>query len=132
MAVGNLVWEIAQFPLYTIWRDGTRDHLLLALMHGPVGDMFIAAAALMAALAIFGDSRWPNAAFLRVAAAAVVFGLAYTIYSEWMHVEVRHTWTYSELMPRVPPLGTGLSPLLQWPVVPILALGAARTCSSAR
>lgn len=69
IGAGNLLWEIAQFPLYMIWRDGTRSHILLALTHGTVGDLLISAAALMAALVIFGHSRWPNEAFGRVGAA---------------------------------------------------------------
>jgi len=124
---GHLLWEIAQFPLYTIWRDGTRGHILLAPMHGTVGDLFISAAALMAALAILGDGRWPKQAYLRVGIAVVLFGLGY---SEWINAEVRHTWAYSNLMARAPPLGTGLSPLLQWLVVPIFSCPLAGRCAS--
>ena len=51
---------------------------------------------------------WLGAA--RTYFAVVLFGLGYTVYSEWINVEVRHTWAYSNPMPRVPPLGTGLSP----------------------
>lgn len=122
IAVGNLLWEAAQLPLYTIWYEGSRDHLLLALFHGTVGDLFISAATLMASLAIFGDRRWPAYGFCRVAISTFLFGLGYTIYSEWMNVAVRHTWAYSKLMPTLPPLGTGLSPLLEWIAVPALAL----------
>jgi len=35
-------------------------------------------------------------------------------------------WTYSDLMPLVPPFGTGLLPLLQWIVVPLLVLSLTR------
>jgi hypothetical protein len=52
----------------------------------------------------------------------VVFGVCYTVYSEWINVEARHTWAYSDLMLKVPPLGTGLPPLLQWIAVPVFAL----------
>jgi hypothetical protein len=117
-----LVWEAAQFPLYTIWYEGSRGHQLLALMHGTVGDLFICAAALMASLVIFGDEAWPAHAFWRVGVPMLAFGLGYTVYSEWINVEVRYTWAYSHFMPRVPPLGTGLSPLLEWIVVPAFAL----------
>jgi hypothetical protein len=122
VGLGNLLWEAAQFPLYTVWYEGSRGHQLLALLHGTVGDVFISAAALMASLVIFGDKTWPARAFWRVGVPMLVFGLGYTVYSEWINVEVRHTWAYSRLMPTVPPLGTGLSPLLEWLVVPVLAL----------
>ena len=120
--LGNLIWEAAQFPLYTIWYEGSRGHQLLALLHGTVGDLFISAAALMASLVVFGESRWPARAFWRVAIPTIMLSLGYTVYSEWINVEVRNTWAYSSLMPTVPPLGTGLSPLLEWLVVPALAL----------
>jgi hypothetical protein len=51
-----------------------------------------------------------------------VGGAAYTVFSEWLNVEVLRTWSYTALMPRVPLLGTGLSPLVQWVVVPTATL----------
>lgn len=44
------------------------------------------------------------------------FGAAYTVMSEWLNVLVRQTWACSDPMPVVPVvpvIGTGLSPLLQ-------------------
>jgi hypothetical protein len=43
-----------------------------------------------------------------------------------MNVYVRRSWAYSELMPAVPLAGyrIGLSPLLQWIVVPAAAFWA--------
>ena len=35
---------------------------------------------------------------------------------------VRRNWSYSDLMPVIPSLGIGLSPVLQWVVIPALAL----------
>jgi hypothetical protein len=49
---------------------------------------------------------------------AIVFGVAYTDFSEWM--SERWTWNYSEWMPVIP-LGTtriGVSPLAQWIIIP--------------
>jgi hypothetical protein len=48
-----------------------------------------------------------------------------------MNVYVRRTWAYSELMPVVP-VGSyeiGLSPLVQWIMVPAAAFWAAQRCS---
>ena len=52
----------------------------------------------------------------------LLLGVGYTIYSEWVNVSVRASWAYSELMPIVPVIGTGLAPLLQWFVIPTVAL----------
>lgn len=37
------------------------------------------------------------------------------------NIEVRGAWAYREAMPRLPGLGIGLTPMLQWIVVPVLA-----------
>jgi len=80
----------------------------------------------VAALILFGGAAWPTERSGIVAAVAVTLGLAYTIYSEWRNVVVRGSWTYSRLMPVVPPLDTGLSPLLQWLIVPVVGLSWSR------
>jgi hypothetical protein len=55
----------------------------------------------------------------------IALGLAYTIFSEWLNVSVVKSWTYSDLMPLIPPLGTGLTPILQWIIVPLLTWASA-------
>lgn len=49
-------------------------------------------------------------------------GVALTVGFEYYYTQVSMRWSYSELMPLVPPFGTGLSPLLQWLVIPPLVL----------
>ena len=122
IGLGSLLWEAMQFPLYTIWTEGNRGHIVLALVHGTVSDLFIAAAMLMVSLVAFGDRNWRLRRFWRVGLSAIVLGVVYTAYSEWMNVEVRHTWAYSGLMPRLPLPDIGLAPLLQWIIVPAAAL----------
>jgi hypothetical protein len=63
--------------------------------------------------------------FWRVAFLIVASGLVYTGFSEWLNATVRQSWRYSDLMPIIPWLGLGLSPMLQWLVIPSLALAAA-------
>jgi hypothetical protein len=122
IAIGNLVWEFAQLPLYTIWRMGSTGDIIFAAVHCTGGDIVIATASLVLALALVGTG-WPPArlAYRRVAGVAVAFGLAYTVFSEWLNVVVRKSWAYSELMPIVPIVNAGLSPLLQWIVLPLAA-----------
>jgi hypothetical protein len=75
------------------------------------------------ALFIAGNETWPVGRFWQVAAFALIFGVAYTVFSEWLNVVVRASWDYSERMPVVSALGLsiGVSPLLQWIVVPSAA-----------
>jgi hypothetical protein len=112
----NLIWEFAQLPLYTLWREGSVMARIYGPLHCTVGDVMIASLALMAALLILGNSRWPQSRYAAVATASICLGLAYTGYSEWVNVYVRKSWGYSDLMPTI--AGIGLSPLLQWLVIP--------------
>lgn len=121
-----LAWETAHLPLYTLWQTASLAELALAVLHCTAGDALIAIASLSAALLLAGDPEWPAVAFRRVLVLAVVAGLGATVYLEWVNVEVRQTWGYAAAMPRLPPLGTGLTPLLQWLVLPPLALLLAR------
>jgi hypothetical protein len=79
-------------------------------------------------LVLAGHRDWPLRRFAAVAALMLAFGLGYTVFSEWLNIVVRKSWAYSSLTPVVSlfGLGIGLSPLLQWMVVPTLALYAAR------
>jgi hypothetical protein len=85
----------------------------------------IAAVSLLAALLLVGTNTWPQQGARRVFALAILFGVAYTIYSEWMNTTIRASWSYAPLMPVVAWIGTGLSPLVQWILVPSLALSVA-------
>lgn len=121
----HLAWEILQLPFYTIWTNGTPSEIAFAVLHCTLGDGMIAALSLLAALTLAGRQAWPNEGARGVFATMLVLGVVYTIYSEWMNVSVRRSWAYSPLMPNVPIIGTGLSPLLQWVFVPVLALAIA-------
>jgi hypothetical protein len=121
-AVGHLFWETLHLPLYTLWATGTPREIAFAVSHCTGGDVMIAALSLVAALALFGSTRWPLASNGRVVAAMTAIGVAYTIYSEWLNMTKRVSWAYSGLMPVVPVIGTGLSPLLQWLVIPLIAM----------
>ena len=123
--VAHVVWEILQLPLYTLWSTGTARQQAFAVLHCTLGDAMIAGLSLLLALALFARATWPHASVARVYCASLAFGAGYTIYSEWLNISVRGSWAYSDLMPVVPGIGTGLAPLLQWVVVPTLALWVA-------
>jgi hypothetical protein len=85
------------------------------------GDAVISALTLLATLVLVDSSAWPAARFGRVAAATMSLGIAYTVWSEYLNISIRDAWSYPELMPVLPPFGTGMFPLAQWVVVPALA-----------
>jgi hypothetical protein len=128
IAAGNLVWETLQLPLYTIWSTGTAREQAFAVFHCTLGDLLIALSALTVALFIAGDESWPAVRFWQIAVLALVFGVAYTVFSEWRNTTLHSDWTYSDWMPVLSLFGLniGLSPLLQWVIVPAAAFRITR------
>ena len=126
--VGNLAWEIFQLPLYTI--SQTRDiwEQAFAVIHCTVGDLLIAALTFGLALLTMGYPGWPALYFKRVAAGTTGLGLSYTVFGEWLNTSVLHNWAYSDLMPVISlaSLEIGLSPVLQWSLIPPICFVYAR------
>lgn len=121
MALGSLIWEFAHMPLYTLWETGRPSEIVFAAIHCSGGDILIAMSALVAALILFGSSQWPDACYRRVGLTTILIGLGYTVFSEWLNIVVRGAWTYRDLMPVIPVIDAGLSPIAQWIVLPIFA-----------
>ena len=118
----NAVWEAVQMPLYTLWQKGNSHEITFALVHCTVGDLLIGvtvAAVSAAALRLLtkSDPKLVPSTFLSV---FLVIGIGYTVFSEWLNVHALANWTYTDQMPVIPPFGTGLTPLLQWLIVPTL------------
>jgi len=125
--IGHFVWEVLQLPLYTIWAEPFRQQAF-AILHCTAGDLLIALCTLVAAAFAVANTAWPKGRFWRVGAATIVLGVGYTIFSEWLNVTVRGSWAYCEWMPIVPVFGLniGLTPLIQWLVVPAAAFAITR------
>jgi hypothetical protein len=128
----HLAWEILQLPLFTIWSTEGPRQIALAIVHCTGGDTVIAITALSFALILVGHQNWPEQSYRQVLFVTLVLGVGYTIFSEWLNVTVRGNWAYAPDMPIVPILGTGLSPLLQWILVPLVALTSARRFAKIR
>jgi hypothetical protein len=128
VAAANLVWETAHLPLYTLWQTGTAGENLFAVVHCTLSDLLIALASLTLGLVLAGHRQWPARRFVTVAALTMTSGIGYTVFSEWLNLVVRKSWAYSALMPTISFFGLdlGISPLLQWVIVPGMALYAAR------
>jgi hypothetical protein len=119
--LGHFVWEAAHTQLYTISMQGNWSEIAFAVVHCTGGDLLIATSTVLLALFLVGDANWPHARARGVIACAIVLGVGYTAFSEWLDISVREAWAYREIMPLVPVLGVGLTPFLQWIVVPFFA-----------
>lgn len=126
----NLGWEIAQLRFYTLWSEGTPLTIAYSILHCTIGDAMIAAVAFSVGAIVARDVCWPSAAPWHGGMAAVSFGLAYTVFSEWFNVYRIESWDYAPSMPLVN--GIGLTPLLQWSVVPVVMIALFRRMRRAR
>lgn len=124
-AVGHLIWETAHIPLYTIWVEGSWSEIAFAVVHCTGGDLLIAMSTLLLSLFLIGGNAWPTARGGAVLLLAIVLGVSYTIFSEYLNIVIRAAWAYRDIMPVIPILDAGLTPFLQWIVVPSLAYWAA-------
>ena len=127
ITVVNLSWEFLHMPLYQIWETGSVSEIVFAAIHCTGGDVLIALSSLIAALILFGDRGWPVSQSWKVIVTTVLFGFLYTMYSEWLNIEVRKTWAYRDLMPVIPVINMGLSPALQWLIIPLLGFWCVKT-----
>jgi hypothetical protein len=60
----------------------------------------------------------------------VIGAIAYTAWSEWQNVYRVGNWGYTAAMPLI--FGIGLSPLLQWLILPPILVGVFRSLSGSR
>lgn len=120
----NLAWEIAHVRLYTIWATSDGWSVAWALLHCTLGDVVIALAMFVLAGMVLGRADWPASRPWAGAAIVMLGATAYTAWSEWYNVYRVGNWGYAASMPMV--FGIGLSPLLQWLVLPPVAVVAHR------
>jgi len=133
LAALNLAWEALQLPLYTIWTEASAGYIAFAVFHCTLGDVLIGLASLVLALMLGSEQGLAQWHWRRVIVLMLLLGPAYTIFSEWLNTTLVR-WSYSELMPTLKIAGTeiGLSPLLQWLLLPPIALLLARRNQNAR
>jgi hypothetical protein len=118
----ELLWEIAQFPLYDVWHQNDWSYILYGLAHCTLGDLLILLALFEVVALINRNRYWYTASFPLNGLLFTVMGLGYTIYSETMNVRIKGTWGYTELMPIVPVVDIGGMPFLQWMLIPPILL----------
>jgi hypothetical protein len=114
----ELFWEIAQFPLYDVWQQGSWRYILYGLAHCTLGDLLILLVAYELVSLLAGGRAWFRNAPVVGSLLFTLLGTAYTVYSELMNVRIKGTWGYTDLMPIVPLLHIGGTPFLQWLLIP--------------
>ena len=118
----HFVWEFIQVPTYEGMAEMEHWSAIKICTWATFGDVGFALTAFWITAVLARSRRWiysPRAWHLLTYLAV---GIALTIGFEYYYTEVAKRFSYSDLMPLVPPLGTGLSPLLQWVIIPLLVI----------
>ena len=114
----NLVWEIAHVRLYTLWDAADRMTIVWSVLHCSLGDVLIALSLFALAGLALRQKDWPVFRPIAGGTIVVIGALAFTVWSEWFNVYKIGSWAYTVNMPMI--FGIGLSPLLQWLLLPPL------------
>ena len=128
----SLLWEVAQFPLYTVWHQNDWGYILYGLAHCTAGDLLILLVIYELVALLNRNRRWFEGKILFNGLLFTLAGLGYTIYSEITNVRIKGTWGYTELMPIVPVIEIGGTPFLQWLLIPPILLGLMRLLGPTR
>ncbi len=122
----HFVWEFLQAPTYAGMAEMKHWDGIKLCTSATFGDVGFALVAFWATSLTARSRMWIfNPTVLQILLFLAV-GIGLTIGFEYFYTNISLRWTYSELMPLVPPFGTGLSPLLQWAIIPPLVLWFAR------
>lgn len=122
----NFFWEMIQSPLYEDVGHKSYAEILTSRLHCTLGDVVILLGAYWIVVLGTGDRFWLLQRRVRDLTGFTALGLGYTVVSEWIKVDLRSAWGYAATMPRVPWIGTGLAPFLQWIVLPPVIAGVSR------
>lgn len=122
--VMNLAWETAHVRLYSVWEKTSGGVIARALLHCSLGDVLIALAMFAVAGIALWRGDWPTSRPWTGGAIVVIGVTAYTAWSEWYNVYRAGNWGYAASMPLI--FGIGLSPLLQWIILPAAMVVAFR------
>ena len=125
----HFTWEFLQVPLFRSMQDVSHMDGISICLQATLGDMVIALIAFWVASFLAGTRRWAAQPNRRSIAAWLSTGVAITLAIEFYSTEVMARWAYGSSMPRLPLIGTGIAPVAQWIVVPMLVLWYLRRLS---
>jgi cation transport ATPase len=113
----NLIWEVVQGPLYDGFEYDLKHVSFCAL--ASIADMLMVLILLFGFGLIYRNVFWMNFLSPKRIIILVMVGTVGAIIAEMWHT-TQGDWTYVEAMPIVPGVGVGLSPVLQFAVLPYL------------
>jgi hypothetical protein len=122
----NLAWEFWQIPFFVGMADQPHWLGVKICTQSTLGDVAILLAAFWITAIAAHTRNWVLLPRRQDLAIFLGVGIIATMLFESMATGLAGRWAYTMNMPRLPVIGTGLLPLLQWLVIPPLVLWFAR------
>ncbi len=118
----HFVWEMWQVPFFAGMPSTSHWSGVGICTQATFGDAAMAVTAFWAAALVHRSRQWFRKPRAGEWVVYLAVGLVLTVAFEWLATGPLERWSYAPEMPQIPVLGTGLLPVLQWVVVPPLAL----------
>lgn len=122
----NYPWEFLQVPFFQAMPEMPHWDAIFYCTRATLGDVLITLVAFWLVAAWQRNRDWLLRPRLPALAGFVAVGVLVTIALEWHATALADRWQYAGFMPTVPLLGTGLLPLLQWLILPLVVIWLTR------
>ena len=114
----NYPWEILQMPLFEGAATAALSPTIVMCSLAALGDAVIMTIAYRSTALVVRSGDWVLAPRRKAVAIFLAIGLIVTLAIEFVAVRVPWGWAYAASMPRLPLFGAGLTPVLQWLLLP--------------
>jgi hypothetical protein len=119
--IANFPWEMAHSFLYRGVPGFTLEQHLVCCGLASVADGVAMAAIFGGGAALFRDPKWTRDLSAARLGVTMLLGLLGAVITEWLALHLGW-WGYGPSMPRVPGTELGVSPLVQFVVLPLVVL----------
>ncbi len=113
----NFAWEMLQMPLFENMQQDLQTVIFCAL--ASVADVIMLLLLYYSLALVYKDPLWIKQLTAQRVIILILVGGVGAILAEMRHLSAG-TWAYSESMPLVPIVNAGLSPVLQFMLLPVL------------
>jgi len=117
----NFFWEVVQTYFYTM-KDVPFNTMLYGWIHCTFGDVLLTLGSFWLVSIVSHTRRWPVKLNRLNFIGFIMIGIIGTVISERINVHLLNSWSYNQSMPVIPWLKVGLTPFLQWIVIPPVAI----------
>jgi len=117
----NFFWEVVQTYFYTL-KDSPFRNMLYGWIHCTFGDVLLTLGSFWLVSIVSRNRRCSLKLNRLNFIGFIMIGIIGTVISERVNVHILKSWVYNQSMPIIPWLNVGLTPILQWVIIPPAAI----------